>query len=66
MELVQNVPFFSIMLSMFSGTVSSVLPEKHARRLNTAMLTGVIGMSAWLLQYLIVYNGSDRLPSRWR
>ena len=53
MELVQNVPFFSIMISMFSGTVSSVLPEKHARRLNAVMLTLVTGMSAWLLLYLI-------------
>ena len=30
MELVQNVPFFSIMISMFSGTVSEVLQEKYA------------------------------------
>ena len=53
MELVQNVPFFSIMISMFSGTVSSVLPEKHARRLNTAMLSVVTVMSGWLLLYLV-------------
>ena len=53
MELVQNVPFFSIMLSLFSGSVSSVLPGKVARRLNTAMLTVVTGMSAWLLLYLV-------------
>ena len=26
MELVQNVPFFCSMISMFSGTISSVLP----------------------------------------
>ena len=31
MSLVQNVPFFSIMLSMFSGIVSSILPTKWAR-----------------------------------
>ena len=53
MELVQNVPFFSIMLSMFSGTVSSVLPEKHAKRLNAAMLCAVAAMSGWLLLYLV-------------
>ena len=53
MELVQNIPFFSIMISLFSGSVSSVLPEKHARRLNAAMLTAVVGMSAWLLLYLV-------------
>lgn len=53
MELVQNVPFFSIMISMFSGTVSAILPKKWARRLNAAMLISVIGMSVWLLLYLI-------------
>ena len=52
MNLIQNIPFFSIMLSMFSGTVSSVLPKKWARRLNFAMLSAVIVMSAWLLLYL--------------
>ena len=53
MEFVQNVPFFCIMLSMFSGTVSSVLPAKWARRLNAVMLTAVVGLSCWLLQDLI-------------
>jgi len=53
MELVQNVPFFCIMLSMFSGTVSSVLPGKWARRLNVVMLSLVAGMTLWLLQYLV-------------
>ena len=53
MKLVQNIPFFCIMLSMFSGTVSSVLPKKWARRLNIAMLSMVIAMSVWLLRYLI-------------
>ena len=31
MDFVQNFPFFSIILSMFSGTVSSVLPAKAAK-----------------------------------
>ena len=53
MNLVQNVPFFCIMLSMFSGTVSSVLPGKWARRLNVGMLSLVIGMTLWLLRYLV-------------
>lgn len=52
MELVQNVPFFSIMLSMFSGIVSSVLPGKFARWLNAAMITAVGLMSLWLLIFL--------------
>ena len=49
MLLVQNVPFFSIMLSMFSGIVSSMLPEKWAKRLNVAMILTVGSMSAWLM-----------------
>ena len=53
MEFAQNFPFFCIMLSMFSGTVSSVLSKKWARRLNIAMLSMVIAMSTWLLLYLV-------------
>ena len=53
MSLVQNVPFFSIMISMFSGIVSSILPEKWAKRLNAAMICLVGAMSVWLLQFLI-------------
>lgn len=56
MAFVQNVPFFSIMISMFSGIVSSVLPWKAARRLNAAMITIVGLMSAWLLVYLMQSN----------
>lgn len=52
MEFVQNVPFFSIMASMFSGIVSAILPAKWARRLNAAMITGVGAMSAWLLYFM--------------
>lgn len=52
MEFVQNVPFFSIMISMFSGIVSSVLPGKWARRLNTAVITVIGAMSAWLLIWI--------------
>lgn len=53
MEFVQNVPFFSIMISMFSGIISSVLPGKYARRLNAVIITVVGVMSAWLLVWLI-------------
>ena len=52
MEFVQNVPFFSIMLSMFSGIISSVLPGKIARRVNSAMICLVGVLSAWLLLWL--------------
>ena len=56
MALVQNVPFFSIMLSMFSGIVSSVLPGRWAKRLNTAMLLLVSILSGWLLVFLVQSN----------
>ena len=52
MEFVQNVPFFSIMLSMFSGIISSVLPGKIARRVNSTMICLVGVLSAWLLLWL--------------
>jgi len=53
MAFVQNVPFFSIMISMFAGIVSSILPAKAARRINI-LATIVIGaLSAWLLVYMI-------------
>lgn len=53
MAFVQNVPFFSIMISMFSGIVSAVLPGKWARRINYGMIALVAAMSAWLLVFLV-------------
>lgn len=53
MAFVQNVPFFSIMLSMFSGIISSVLPGKWARRLNAVIITVIGTMTAWLLVWLL-------------
>ncbi len=58
MAFVQNVPFFSIMLSMFSGIVSSVLPGKAAKRLNTAVIMLIGAASAWLLVWLMDTGGS--------
>lgn len=52
MDFIQNVPFFSIMISMFSGIVSSILSEKWAKRLNTAVILLVGVMSGALLLYL--------------
>ena len=52
MLLVQNVPFFSIMLSMFSGITSSVLSGRAARALNAVMIIIVGAMSGWLLLFL--------------
>ncbi len=52
MDFIQNVPFFSIMISMFSGIISSILSEKWAKRLNTAAILVVGIMSGALLLYL--------------
>lgn len=70
MAFVQNVPFFSIMISMFSGIISSVLPGKYAKWLNTAVITVIGGMSAWLLGYMIEVGGSytfmmGHFPAPW-
>lgn len=70
MAFVQNVPFFSIMISMFSGIVSSVLPGKAAKWLNTAAITVIGVMSAWLLGYMIDVGGSytfmmGHFPAPW-
>lgn len=56
MNFVQNIPFFSIMISMFSGIISSVLNGRQARRVN-AIMTAIVGiMSAILLAYLMQSN----------
>ncbi len=70
MAFVQNVPFFSIMLSMFSGIVSSVLPGKAAKRLNTAVILMIGTASAWLLAWLMQTGGSytfmmGHFPAPW-
>ena len=41
------------MLSMFSGIISSILPEKWAKRLNTVMILTVGTLSAWLLTFTV-------------
>ena len=52
MDFIQNFPFFSVILSMFSGTVSSVLNGKAAKWVNTVMISIVGTLSAILLWYL--------------
>lgn len=53
MDFIQNFPFFSIILSMFSGTICSVLPGKAAKWVNTAVITAVGILSLILLIYLM-------------
>ena len=70
MDFVQNFPFFSIFLSMFSGTVSSVLPAKAAKWVNTFVIGAVGCMSAVLLVYLMGKGASytymmGHFPAPW-
>ena len=53
MAFVQNVPFFSIMISMFAGIVSSILSAKAARRVNIAATVLIGAMSVWLLAFIV-------------
>lgn len=53
MSFVCNFPFFSILLSLFSGTVCSMLPEKAAKIVNRVVIIIVGILSAILLVYLI-------------
>lgn len=70
MHFVQNFPFFSIILSMFAGTVSSILNAKWAKRLNTFIL-GIIGiLSVCVLAFCVQTNESytymmGHFPAPW-
>lgn len=57
MDFVRNFPFFCIILSMFAGTISSVLKGNGAKRLNTVLLVVIGLLSAATLGYCLV-NGS--------
>lgn len=53
MALVQNFPFISIILSLFSGPLSTVLDGKKAKWLNLAVITVIGGMSAAVLAFTV-------------
>lgn len=52
MDFIRNFPFFSIMLSMFSGIVTSMLPKRAAKWLNAVMISVVSVLSLILMIYL--------------
>ena len=54
MAFVQNFPFMSIILSLFSGPLCSVLDGKRARRVNAAVIVIIGGMSICTLRYVIL------------
>ncbi len=51
MSFIMNFPFFSIILAMFSGIISSVLDGKRAKRVCIFMLSVVLVLSAFVLYY---------------
>ena len=53
MTLVQNFPFFSIIIAMFSGILSSVLTGKQARNLSLAAIVVTTAMSAMVLAFCL-------------
>ena len=53
MNFVQNFPFISILLSLFSGPLSSILNGKWAKRVNAAVIAIVGLMSASVLGYVL-------------
>ena len=53
MQFVQNFPFFSILLCMFSGIVSSVLSPKRAKALTLFATAAVCVMSFFVWRYTV-------------
>lgn len=53
MSFVQNLPFICILLSLFSGPVSTILDGKRAARLNICVISAVGVMSAAVLAFVL-------------
>ena len=53
MQFVQNFPFISIILTLFSGPLSSILSGKKAKYLNIAVISIVGVMSAVVLAFRV-------------
>ena len=53
MELIRNFPFISIVLSLFSGPLSSILDGKWAKRVNYFVLIILGAMQAAVLTYVL-------------
>lgn len=53
MRFVQNLPFISIILTLFSGSLSSIISGKWAKRLNLFVIAAVTVMSAAVLLFVL-------------
>ena len=56
MDFIRNFPFFSIIICMFSGIISSVLSGKKARNLCIGAVSVVAILSACVLLYTVRTN----------
>lgn len=70
MDFIRNFPFFSIIVTMFSGIVSSVLSGNMAKRVTFAMLCIVICLSGATLYYVMTLGESvtfmmGHFPAPW-
>lgn len=70
MDFLRNLPFFSIMLAMFSGIISSALPRRTARRLCLMVFTLILCLSAGVLFYTLSIGESftyrmGHFPAPW-
>ena len=70
MQLVQNVPFFAIMLSMISAFVTPMLKRRVARWLSVGLVGFVVCLHIWFLQFMIGFDGSynymmGHFPAPW-
>lgn len=53
MEFVQNFPFICIILSLFSGPLSSILDGKKAKWVNLTVISLITAMSAAVLAFVV-------------
>lgn len=70
MSFVQNFPFFSIVLCMFAGIISSVLNGKWAKRLCVLVISAVMVMSVSLLIFCVATDSGfvymmGHFPAPW-
>ena len=53
MDFIQNFPFFSILLSLGSGVLTSIMDRRMARLWNTFILVVITVLSAVLFVYML-------------
>ena len=70
MQFVQNFPFMTIILSLFSGPLSSILAGKKAKRVNLAVMSVITVMSCAVLVFVLNSGSSyvytmGHFPAPW-